>query len=68
MTGDGWRLEHLDPTDAERRYLAMHARYESNHQDDARYWHADLVERARLKARWRLIADTFHTDPWGTGS
>lgn len=61
-------LAALDLTDGERRFLAMHARYESNHQDDWRYQHKDPVERARLKARWRLIADTFHTDPWGTGS
>ncbi len=65
---DRLNLERLDLTDAERRFLAMHAQYESNHQDDGRYWHKDPVERARLKARWQLIADTFHNDPWGTGS
>lgn len=65
---DRLNLEHLDLTDSERRFLAMHAQYESNRQDDWRYQHKDPVERARLKARWQQIADTFHTDPWGYGS
>jgi hypothetical protein len=55
-------------SDDERRYLAMHARYESNRQDDVRYWDADPGERARLKQRWREIADWLHPDPWGEQS
>ncbi len=61
-------LASLDLTEDERGFLAMHARYESQRQEDCRYWHADPTERARLKARWQQIADTFHTDPWGYGS
>jgi hypothetical protein len=56
----------LDLSDGERRYLAMHARYESERQDDVRYWWAaDPAERAALKVRWREIADVLHPDPWG---
>lgn len=58
----------LELTEPERAYLAMHARYESDRQDDFRYWNPDSVERARLKARWREIADALHVNPWGTGS
>lgn len=54
-------------TESERSYLAMHARYESDRQDDFRYWNPDPTERARLKARWREIADALHPDPWRTG-
>lgn len=61
-------LDYLQLTAGERRFLAMHAQYESNRQDDWRYQHKDPVERARLKARWQQIADTFHNDPWGTRS
>lgn len=53
-------------TEPERAYLAMHARYESERQDDFRYWNPDPVERARLRIRWREIADALH--PEGTGS
>lgn len=49
----------------ERRYLAMHARYESNRQDDVRYWDPDPQKRLALKRRWREIADWLHPEPWG---
>jgi hypothetical protein len=55
-------------SDAERRYLAIHARYESNRQDDVRYWDADPHKRAELRRRWREIADWLHPDPWGAAS
>lgn len=58
----------IELTEEERAYLAMHARYASGHQDDFRYQEKDPVERARLKARWREIADSLHPDPWGSGS
>lgn len=51
--------------DAERKYLAMHARYESGRQDDARYWDPDPQKRLALKRRWRKIADWLHAEPWG---
>lgn len=51
--------------DAERRYLAMHARYQSGRQDDVRYWDPDPEVRADLRRRWREIADWLHPDPWG---
>lgn len=52
-------------SDDERCYLAMHARYESNRQDDVRYWDADPQQRLVLKRRWREIADWLHPEPWG---
>jgi hypothetical protein len=52
-------------SDGERRYLAMHARYESGRQDDVRYWDADPQRRLVLKRRWREIADWLHPEPWG---
>lgn len=55
-------------SDAERRYLAMHARYESGRQDDVRYWDADPDMRAEKRRRWREIADWLHPDPWGSES
>lgn len=58
-------LAALELTDFERRYLAMHARYESQRQDDPRYWDPEPAERRRPKARWREIADALHSDPWG---
>lgn len=58
-------LDALDLTTSERRYLAMHARYESQRQDDPRYCAADRTARDRLRARWRAIADELHPDPWG---
>jgi hypothetical protein len=54
-----------DLAEDERRFLAMHANYESSKQDDVRYRHEDPSERARLKARWREIGDALHPDPWG---
>lgn len=61
-------LTDLDLTDDERRYLAMHARYASEREDDPRYWDSDPVRREELRARWRQIADALHPDPWGTTS
>jgi hypothetical protein len=52
-------------TEAERKYLAMHAHYESGRQDDVRYWDADPEKRLALKRRWREIADWLHSEPWG---
>lgn len=49
-----------DLSDAERRYLAMHARYESQRQEDWRYQDADPEERHRLLTRWQEIADALH--------
>jgi hypothetical protein len=43
----------------ERRLLSYAARSESQKQDDFRYWHADPAERARLKSRWRDIAEAY---------
>ena len=58
-----------DLTEAERRELAMCARYRSSEYDDFRYWRDLTVEqRKELKERWRNIADRLHTDPWGTGA
>ena len=59
-------LVHLRLTEDERRYLAMHARYESQRQQDVRYWDADETARATRLARWKQIADALHPDPWGT--
>lgn len=56
----------LHLTEPERRYLAMHARYESGRQDDFRYQSSDPEERAYLKQRWSDIADALHPEPWGT--
>lgn len=66
-TGDGWKPA-WGLTEDERRYLAMHARYASGHQEDVRYWNPDPVERERLRLRWREIADALHPDPYGAGS
>lgn len=52
-------------TEDERRYLAMHARYESDRQQDPRYWLSDPTEREQRRLRWREIADTLHEQPWG---
>lgn len=59
-------LDELNLTENERSFLAMHATYESQRQEDFRYWHNDPVERARLKARWQQIANALHPDPWRT--
>lgn len=67
-TGRGVLANLDDLTTEERRYLAMHARYESDRQDDFRYAHADRAEGARLKVRWREIADALHPDPWSETS
>jgi hypothetical protein len=58
----------IELTEEERAYLAMHARYASGHQDDFRYQDPDPAKRAQLKARWREIVESLHSDPWGTGS
>ena len=58
-------LDALKLTASERRALAMEATYRSQHQDDFRYQNPDPVERARLKHRWKAIADALHPDPWG---
>jgi hypothetical protein len=67
------RYGHL--TEDERRYFALAARSHADVQTrTAELWRnnakndtlaAAHVERA---ARWREIADGFHTDPWGNGS
>jgi hypothetical protein len=69
-------------TDGERRYLAMHARYESEGQLDPRRYtcgiHPDGVlklndqwaSRQERADRWRIIADALCADlesvPWGS--
>lgn len=53
-----------DLTDAERRYLAMHARAEAERQYDARA-KVPVADREPNARRWREIADTLHRDPWG---
>jgi hypothetical protein len=55
----------LDLTEEERRYLAMHARYESERARDPRAG-IPLAEREPYGRRWREIADSLHPDPWGT--
>ena len=54
----------IELTDSERRYLGMHARYESGRQEDFRYHHEDPEEREGLRARWREIGDALHPEPW----
>lgn len=61
-------LNDLNLTDHERRFLAMHARYESQKQEDFRYWDHDPIRRQQLLTRWRKIADVLHPDPWGDGN
>lgn len=59
-------------TEDERRFLAMHARYQANVEVDWRYtMHMSSEERAATEpnrqaksVRWRVIADAFHPDPW----
>jgi hypothetical protein len=58
----------LDLSEDERSYLAMHARYASDRQEDVRYWDKDPVERERLRTRWLEIANALHREPWGPGS
>jgi hypothetical protein len=53
-------------TDAERRFLAMHATYESRRQDDFRYWDSSPQHRVELRQRWQQIADAFHENPWSS--
>lgn len=51
----------------ERFYLAMHARYESQRQDDFRYQHADPAERERLRSRWSQIAAALEVEETNDG-
>lgn len=69
-------------TDDERRFLAMHARYESEGQLDARRYVCGVHEDGAMKLndqwasrqeradRWRVIADALSADllptPWGS--
>jgi len=66
------------PTEAERRYLAMHARYEAVRQldprtyltgnmgpDGAQMLNDDWATRQVRHDRWRQISDWLHPDPWG---
>lgn len=53
-------------TQQERIFLAVRCRAEAGRQDDFRYWNPEPVERARLRVRWRQIADAL--DPDGSGS
>lgn len=59
------RLDDLQLTESERKYLAAQSRNQSWAQDDSRYWESDPKVREGLKRRWRQIADTFHSDPYG---
>lgn len=53
-------------TEPERLFLAGQCRAEAARQDDFRYWNPEPTERARLRVRWRQIADAL--DPDGSGS
>jgi hypothetical protein len=53
-------------TDAERRFLAMHAIYESRRQDDFRYWDPIPQRRTELRQRWQQIANALHEGPWSS--
>jgi hypothetical protein len=57
----------LDLTEEERRYLAMHARYESERAHDPRAG-IPVADRDSHEHRWREIADALHSDPWGKRS
>jgi hypothetical protein len=59
VSGDGWMYVELELSADERRLLSYTARTESQKQDDFRYWHADPVERSRLKQRWWDIAEAY---------
>jgi hypothetical protein len=66
-------------TDGERRYLAMHARYEAGRQHDPRNYTTGEIDtdgvqrlderwntRKERHDRWRAIADALHPDPWNS--
>lgn len=60
-------IDALELTDGERRFLAMHARYEANRQGDPRYCAGDPDVRVELRERWHAIAAAiFDGDPWKT--
>jgi hypothetical protein len=59
-------IDDLALDEGERRFLAMHATYESKRQEDVRYRHGNAIRSAELRARWQEIADAFHEDPWGS--
>lgn len=65
---DDFSIDDLFLDEGERAFLAMHATYEANKQDDFRYHDKDPARRVELKARWMQIANALHEDPWGTKS
>jgi hypothetical protein len=67
-------LDALDLTDDERRFLAMHARYEAESQLDARRYVIGMNDDGTVKLgltvegrearrdRWQAIANALHPD------